>query len=266
MSRAPRGALLLFPLLATAASSPPAISIAIVPPYIEKVVASPSKVADAIEFTNQGSVPVLVSVDFADFGVDEAGEVSEQPPGSQPKSLVPYLRVTPSSLRVAPSERVFFRYAAEPRAEFKQLRAMIYFSSRPEVPERANQVLVVARMGVPLYLENRRADPASLRIEELDWRRSGDQLDRLTLDLRTSNAGERNIRPSGYVEVRSRDGKFHRTFPFNEGQEPVLPGQRRRFEMAFGPVPKEDLSVRVRFAVSPRSSYESESWIPAIGG
>jgi len=264
-SRAPQGVLLLLPLVATAAPSPPAISIAIVPPHIEKAVGSTSKVADAIEFTNQGSVPVVVSVDLADFGVDESGEVAEKPPGSQPVSLVPYLRVSPSSLRVAPSQRVYFRYSAEPPADFKQLRAMIYFSSRPEVPERANQVLVVARMGVPLYVESRQARPAALRVDEVAWERSGDPRDRLTLKLRTSNDGERNIRPSGYVEVRSPDGRFDRSYAFNEGQEPVLPGQKRRWEMSFGPVPKGELEVEVRFAVSPRASYESTSWIPAIG-
>jgi hypothetical protein len=265
MSRVPKGALLLLPLAATAAPSPPAISIAIVPPRIEKAVGSTSKVADVIEFTNQGSVPVLVSVDLADFGVDESGEVAEKPPGSQPVSLVPYLRVSPSSLRVAPSQRVYFRYSAEPPADFKQLRAMIYFSSRPEVPDRSNQVLVVARMGVPLYLENRRARPAALRVDEITWERSGEPRDRLTLKLRTSNDGERNIRPSGYVEVRSPDGRFDRSYAFNEGQEPVLPGQKRRWELSFGPVPKGELEVEVRFAVSPRASYESTSWIPAIG-
>jgi P pilus assembly chaperone PapD len=265
-SGAPRGALLLLLLSVPAAASPPAVSIGIVPPYVEKVVPEASEVSDSIAFSNQGTDPVLVSVDLADFAVDKAGEVSEEPPGSQPASLVPFLRISPSSVRVAPHQQVFFRYSAETPPAFKQLRAMIYFSSRPEVPARPNQVLVVARMGVPIYVESRDAKPASLRIDDVKWERSGENLDFLTVKLTASNEGERNIRPAGFVLVRSSDGKFDRSYTFNEGREPVLPGQKRRWELSFGPVPAGDCAVKMRFAASPRSSYESKTWIPAIGG
>jgi hypothetical protein len=265
-SGAPLGALLLLSLSPRVAAAPPAVSIGIVPPYVEKVVAGASSVSDSIAFLNRGTDPVVVSVDLADFGVDPAGAVSEQPPGSQPASLVPYLRITPASVRVAPSQEVFFRYAIETPPAFKQLRAMIYFSSRPEVPARPNQVVVVARMGVPVYVESRDAKPASLIVEDVRWARTGEAGDSLTLEMRASNEGERNIRPTGYVLVRSSDGKFDRSYAFNEGREPVLPGQKRQWGMSFGPVPAGDVTVRLRFATSPRTSYETKTWIPANGG
>ena len=156
---------------------------------------------------------------------------------------------------------MFFRYAVDAPPEFDQLRGMVYFSAVPQVPGAPNQVLVVARAGVPLYVENRHSEPAALQVEGVEWQRSGDG--HITLKTATRNTGERNIRPSGYVRVRTKDDTFDKTFDFNEGREPVLPGQRRRWEMTFGPVPDGELSVETRFSTSTRTTYESEAWIPA---
>jgi len=260
-SGAPFGALLLLSLSVRAAEPRPDVSISITPPFIEKVAADRTQLSDSLSYTNDGTVPLLVSVDFADFSVSEEGGVSEEPPGSQHTSLVPYLRLSPGTIRVGPGQRVFFRYAVDTPPEFDQLRGMVYFSAVPQVPGAANQVLVVARAGVPLYVENRRSRPAALQVEEPTWERESGGY--LILKTATRNTGERNIRPSGFVRVRSKDDTFDKTFDFNEGREPVLPGQRRRWEMTFGPVPQGALSVETRFSTSTRTSYESEAWIPA---
>ncbi len=265
-SRALRGALLCLLCLSTSAALRSAISIAIVPPYIEKVVRAGSKVSDTISFTNQGTETVSVGVDFADFGVSEQGDVSEEPPGTQPASLVRFVRVSPTRVRVAPNQQVFFRYAVETPQDFKQLKAMIYFSSRPEIAESANQVVMIPRMGIPLYIENMKAKPASLKLDEIKWERSGEKSESLLLSLHVKNEGERNIRPTGFLQVRSVDGKFDRVFDFNDGREPVLPGQRRRWAMSFGPVPGGELFVKLRFTNSPRTTIESEHRVPAAGG
>jgi len=257
-----RGALLLL-LLAGAGSSPRAdMSLAVVPPVVEKVVPAGSRLRDTLAFTNRGKEPVLVSVDFADFAVEESGDVREQPPASDASSLVPNLRISPMQVRVAPAQEVHFRYAVEVPDEFEQLRAMVFLSSRPDTPPGANQVQVVARMGVPIYVENTKASPAALRVEDVVWERDEEAGGRLRLRLTVANEGGRNIRPDGYVHVRATNGAYEATFDFNEGREPVLPGQRRRWELTFGPVAEEELAVKLRLATSHRASHEAEAIVP----
>lgn len=140
---------------------------------------------------------------------------------------------------------------------------MVYLSSHPETVPGANQVRVVARMGVPIYIENIKAAPADLKIESLEWDRPAGHPDRVRVRLLVVNQGERNIRPTGYVHVVSMDRRFERTFAFNEGREPVLPGQKRRWEQISGPVPEEELKVKIRFSTSVRQSFDAEASLPA---
>jgi hypothetical protein len=163
--------------------------------------------------------------------------------------------------RVAPSQEVFFRYSVATPEEFDQLRAMVFLSSHPEVPPGANQVQVVARLGVPIYVENVKSERAKLRVDELEWDRPEDRPDQLRLRATVVNEGGRNIRPTGFVQVRGTSGKYERTFEFNEGNEPVLPGQKRRWELYFGPVAEEELAVKLRMTTSHRTSYEAEASI-----
>ncbi|MFQ5718295.1 MAG: hypothetical protein ACE5IK_01990 [Acidobacteriota bacterium] len=261
-SRAPYGALLA--LFGTIVAPPRAgMSLAIVPPFVEKIVPAGSKLVDTVAYTNTGDEVVIVSVDFADFGVTENGDVTEQPPGTEPKSLVRNLRVSPMEVRVVPNQQVFFRYSVATPADFTQMRSMLYLSSRPEAVPGANQVQVVARMGVPIYVENIKATPADLRIETLEWERVPDHPDTVLLHLAVVNQGERNIRPAGYVHVLSTDRRFEETFEFNEGREPVLPGQKRRWEQQFGPVPDGELALKLRLTTSDRHSFDAAATLPA---
>ena len=90
-SKALRGALLLCLLAAcglAATATRAEMTLAIVPPYVEKVVRPGSKIRDTLSFTNKGDEAVVVSVDFADFSFSETGEVSPAPPGSDVSSLM----------------------------------------------------------------------------------------------------------------------------------------------------------------------------------
>jgi len=261
-----RGGLSLCLLAFFAGTGRSDLSLAIVPPYVEKLVPAGSKLSDTLSFTNRGNEPVVVTVDLADFGVDEAGQVAERPPGTHDTTLARNLRISPMRVRVAPDQRVFFRYSVNTPDDFTHLRSMIYLSSHPEVDAGMNQVLVVARMGVPLYVENIKAASADLTIHELAWDRPEETPDRLRLRLLVTNDGERNIRPKGFVHLRSDDGRFDETFDFNEGREPVLPGQTRLWEQYFGPVPDGQLSARLRFETSPRHTHRADSVIPAFEG
>ncbi|HUF16971.1 MAG TPA: hypothetical protein VMS12_02875 [Thermoanaerobaculia bacterium] len=232
-----------------------AVSVSLSPPYIEKLMPSGGKLQDTISYTNDSDTPMLVTVDFADFGVSATGEVSEMPSGTDVTSLARSIRISPSKIQVPPGGRTFFRYSVTAPEEFTQLRSQIFFSSTPIVESAPNQVLFVARMGIPIYVENVKAQPADIKVHEVKWERSGENNESLVLKAVVTNEGERNIRPSGFLEVRSQDGRFAQTFPFNEGNEPVLPGQKREWTLSFGPVPGGELSLDLRFAIGPRAMF-----------
>lgn len=266
-SLARRTLFLLPAILAGAGRAAPAlaqVSISIVPPFIEKLAVPGTRIRDAVSYVNQSAESMLVSLEFADFDVDPEGRAIELPPGTQPSTLASSMRVTPSSVRVAPGQQVFFRYAAEaPAAMDRPRRIMLFFVSRPEVPEGGNRVVMIPRMGIPFYLENGKGRPASVKADEVVWERSGERGELLHLRLTAHNEGDRNLRPGGFVHVRSAEGRFDRSFDFNEGREPILPGHERRWDLSFGPVPSEELLVTLRFATSARETYSSQTRVPA---
>lgn len=249
-------------MLIATVSTAQQVSISLSPPFIEKLARPSTHFSDTIALTNSSVFPVDVSVDFADFHVNERGEVEEMPPGTDATSLARYIHITPLTLHVNPQGRAYFRYTVDTPASFSQLREQIFFSSVPAVPASANQVVFVPRMGIPLYVENLTTRPADVRVGSVKWTRPSN--DTLLLELDASNQGERNIRPKGFVDVRSPDGKFHRTFPFNQGNEPLLPGQHRNWPLTFTPVPAGDLSVRLRFETSPRTTYDQQYRVAAF--
>ena len=264
------GALAWAPLLfLLAAAAPPcgAVSVSLAPPIIEKEARPGQKIHDTISYINNGDQAVTVSVSVVDFDVNDQYDVLEQPPGATPATLAPYVRVAPTEIRVAPGQQIFFRYSVEAPPSFTHLRGMVYFLTQPEVPDGGQaQVTVASRMGIPLYVEGAGAAPARLKVHSLDWKRSGEAGSSIELSLAVTNEGERLIRPTGYLEVRSPDGRFLKTFPFNEGKLPLFPGSSRRLELDFGPVPGGELFLRLRFDDSWRTQFKSESRLPAWPG
>ncbi|HYS54152.1 MAG TPA: hypothetical protein VER58_10360 [Thermoanaerobaculia bacterium] len=242
---------------------PAQTSVAISPHIIEKVVRPGQGLSDIVSFTNSGKEPAQVSLELADFTVDENGKAHDRPPGTEPSSLAPFLRIAPPTVRVAPQQTVNFRYSAQLPAAFTHYRVMIYFLVRPVTALVANGAgfLIVPRLGVPLYAENIGAKPASLHIDSIFWARSPEGS--LYADLQLRNDGQRNIRPQGLVFVRSANGRFARQFPFNEGREPVLPSQSRQWHVTFGPVPRDDLSVDFRLTTSATKTFHETYEIAA---
>jgi hypothetical protein len=145
--------------------------------------------------------------------------------------------------------------------QFSQLRAKIYFSCKPDIEVPPNATVLVPRLGIPIYVENKNAKPASLDVSRIEWNRLADG-DQLHLDFDVANTGERNIRPTGYLEVHSKDDDFYKVFPFNNGKEPVLPGQKRKWQMNFGPVPLGELTLKLHFDTSFKTSFDAEYRIP----
>ena len=247
----------------SAATAAAQLKIDLVPPFVEKTVRPGSTVRDAIIFRNQGVTTLEVSVETVDFDVDADGLVIERPPGSLASSLVPYLRISPLQTVVAPGQEVAFRWEAETAKDLVHRRVMVFFRSKPQVESsNAAQVLVVPRLGVPVYVESINAAPAQIDVASASVERLPGHEDRLRLSLDVTNAGQRNIRPQGELRIRSDSGTAV-AFPINEGRDSVIPHATRHFGQEVGPVPGGELSVEVVFDVSPRERYREQMVVPA---
>jgi hypothetical protein len=239
------------------------VEIDLVPPFVEKTVRPGSSVRDAIVFRNRGPTPLAVSVETVDFEVGTHGRVVERPPGTRTDSLVPFLRITPLQATVAPGQELAFRWEATAPETLIHLRAMVFFRAEPDVARSdTTQVVLVPRLGIPVYVESTDAEPARVEIGSLEVERVDGGDDRIRLMLDVTNTGQRSIRPTGEVRVRSADGEVI-AFPVNEGRDAVVPGARRRFERDYSPVPGGELSVEVVFDVSPRERHRERLVVPA---
>ena len=242
------------------------LTTAIAPARVEKIVNPGSKVTDVMTFTNQGEVPVTVTLSLVDFDMNQAGEVVELPPGTASNTVAPYFRISPLRTVVAPQERANFRYSVQTPEEFDQLRAFVYFESEPQTEESdGRRVVFATAMGIPFYVESRKAERGALTVENVTWKRTGDDHTFLTLSLSATNTGARNIRPGGFLTVRSEDDAFLQTFDVNPGGDVVLPGHTRDLSWTFGPVSAEALALKLRFETSYRSNHESDHHLPAAG-
>ncbi len=236
---------------------------AVAPARVEKLVNPGSKVEDVITFTNQGDAPVEVRISIVDFDVDEVGLVTELPPGTHPNTIAPYFRISPLRTVVGAREQAHFRFAVQTPEEFDQLRAFVYFESQPIVSdEGGKQVLFATAMGIPLYVENRKMERGTLTVHDLAWERIGEEQQYVQLKLHVTNEGERNIRPGGFLTVRSEDDRFLETFDVNAAGDVVLPGHERHLTMQFGPVPDDGLSLKLRFETSLNSNHHADHRLP----
>ena len=238
-------------ILSWAGDADGALSVSLSPQIVEKTANAGGKVSDVIAFTNESDDSLAVSIELADFTVDERGEVVEKPPGTEASTLVPYLRVSPVRIEIAPGERVFFRYSIALPQQFEHLRTMLFFVSRPVRKQKGSAVaIVVPRLGVPLYVESRRAKAAELKVEEVVTERSTSDESTVSVRVTMRNVGQRLIRPGGTIDVESGP-----SFPFNVGAQPVLPGQTRVFATSLEGVGGGDLSINVRLTSSVRGIF-----------
>ncbi len=239
------------------------LTTAIAPGRIEKLVKAGSKAADVVTLTNEGDLPIQVSLSMVDFDVTEAGEVLELPPGMHPSSITPYFRISPLETMVAPGERALFRFEVATPEEFTQLRAFLYFESVPQPPDSMQkQVVFATAMGIPVYAENRKAERGALEVHDIQWQRTGESQEYLQLQATVTNVGERNIRPDGLLSVLAEGGAYSEMFTVNPTADVVLPGHRRVLTWQFGPVPPEALALELRLETSMRESYKGNYRIP----
>jgi hypothetical protein len=260
--RAPKGALLALGfltslLVATAAAG--AVALAISPQLLELLVSPGAELADVVSYTNTGTETVSVSVQLVDFVIDGDGKVMEIPPATDASTLVPYVKISPLRLTVSPGQKVYFRYAIKAPQRFTHVRTMVYFVARPVQKQSKRAAAVfVPRIGIPIYLENRHAKPALLRVGDVKWQRDAKGV---VLHVPITNEGERLYRPGGFIQVRSASGT--KNVAFNESGNPVLPGQNRRFTVPLTEVGGGELSLQVRVTTSPRAVFNREYRVAA---
>ena len=261
--RVSRG-LLAAGLWLVAGTSGAQLGASIAPSRVETLVPPGARTTEVLSFSNTSVASLSVSIEVVDFDADVNNSVVEKPSGTSPSTLAPHLRISPLTAEVAPGQQVFFRCSLRAPEQYTQLRAMIYFVAYPRVDDSGGtKVVIVPRLGIPVYLQNPKARVGALDVRSVSVRRAGVRGDRLELDLDVVNTGERNIRPTGYLRVSATDGSFDRAFTFNEGGEPVLPAHQRQWKPTFGPVPGGELSLRLRFTTTPDTSHESDLTVPA---
>ena len=261
-SSAPLWALLFVFGLTTAHAAP--LSVSIGPQLVDLPIRPGAAAEDAFSFSNESDAPLVVTVSVVDFVPDGAGRALKKPAGTEPTSLARFLRISPVRVRVEPHQRAYFRYKVRAPEEFTQLRGIVAFEAVPQLADGAGKArtVLVPVLGVPFYLENPAARPGELKVDELGVARDGDNV---KLSLRVTNEGQRNIRPTGFFRVRSADGRFDTSYPFNAGREAVLPGAVRAWTLTLGPVPGGELSIGVRFSNAPRTVFEKTLELPAAG-
>ena len=236
-----------------------AVSLAISPQIVELLVNPGSTTDDAISYTNTGTTPVALSIELTDFTIGADGKAVELPPGTHGSTLVPYLKISPLRINVAAGQKVYIRYSIQAPAQFTHLRTMVYFVARPtQKPTGRAAVVLVPRIGMPIYLENRQAKAAALQVGDVRWQRDPKGV---VLHVPVTNDGERLYRPGGFVQVKSAGGT--KNFAFNDGGNPVLPGQTREFAMPLTEVGGGELSLQLRVMTSARGVYNRDYRIAA---
>ena len=176
--------LLLLTMILGAGPAAAQLSTAVAPARVEKLVNPGGRVSDVLTFINQGDFPVTVTLSLADFDVSATGEVVELPPGTQAHSVAPFFRISPLRMTVGPRERADFRFSVETPETFEQLRAFVYFESEPDVEAgEGQQVLFATAMGIPFYVENRKAPRGQLTVHEAVVERSPEDPSMLAVRL-----------------------------------------------------------------------------------
>lgn len=257
-------AMLSFAFTVMATGSQAQTTVALSPPRIEKSIVAGAVLRSFISAANLGQVAVEVTVSIVDFEVDDSGAILRHPAGSLPVSLARYFHIAPSRAMLSPGQQVYFRFTVRSPPEFGHLRGMVYFLSVPDVPEGENQLVLAPKMGIPVYVENRRAAPPSVEVRGVSWARSADDGRKVRLVLDLVNAGERLFRPTGVFEARRTGSGYRTVFELNAGSEPVLPGSSRTFESVVGPVPEEELGVALRLTTSPKDQFKVTGVLPSV--
>lgn len=238
-----------------ASSAAGQVGVSIDPPRIERTVAAGKQINDVIRIRNRGAVPINVTASLADFILGIDGEIRKLPPGTSERSVAPFIRISPIQTTLAPGERFSFRYSISAPPDFKQLGSIIYFTSTP-ISEQSDEphVSIGTSMGIGCFIQNPKTEPGRIEVEDLIWSRAENDPSYIEITATLRNTGERNIRPSGFVRIRSSEGSFGTTFEVNRENTVVLPGTSRKLRRRFGPVPLEALDLKTYLSISSRDT------------
>jgi hypothetical protein len=218
---------------ATMAAASPALgqlAAQAVPMKLNLTVRPGAPVIREVAIANQGTVPVIVTVRYADWGMTEDGDLQLLPPGTQPQSLAGHVSVEPSSFSLQPLQTGRFSVKLTLPDDGVETRWGVLLSEvRPAFVNRAALgPRAIAELGTTLYLSRRGAqeiqpDVTGMRVTPL----GGDSL-QVTVEVR--NDGARHFYVSGRLALRDASGEVRTGGALPTGV--VLPGTTRRFSWA----------------------------------
>ncbi|MDY0392221.1 MAG: dockerin type I domain-containing protein [Candidatus Bipolaricaulis sp.] len=173
---------------------------------------------------NETEAPETFSVYAGDWDRNEMGENRFYPPGTLPRSLCPWLTVTPGSFTLGPGETreivgtLYVPTSAAPGTHW----GIVFVHGEPRpVEHQGTTVMVAKRIGIKVYATVGSA-PAEGEVRGVEFR----GLNPLWLGVEFTNAGLTNLREVR-VEVQIYDAMGERLAEVEPAPVPCLPGASR---------------------------------------
>jgi PKD repeat protein len=173
---------------------------------------------------NTAEIPETFTIYVGDWDRDEAGQHRFYPPGTLPRSLSPWLTVTPRSFTLAPDEtrEISGTLRVPPGAEPGTYWGMVFVHGEPRPVEREGTTVMVAkRIGIKIY-----ATVGPLRREGAVQRIEFRGLNPFWLVVHFVNPGLVNLREV-QVEVQVYDARGEQLARIVPSPVPCLPGATR---------------------------------------
>lgn len=190
---------------------------------------------DSFVVQNTGDTTQEVSVNPQDFARSVTGENQFAPPGTFPRSLAPYVTVSPATFRLEPDQvqEVQFRVELPEDAPGPHWMILLVRESDPEVVSEAPPGGVGFSASVTFGVQLRQTDPTNA---VADGRVTRIQVippegeNPLAVELVFENTGTTFLEPRGRVEIRDAGGATVANLPIESFR--VFPGASRQVRVA----------------------------------
>ena len=201
-------------------------SATVSPPRFELQGKPGEVIREIVEIDNAGDTPALFALRTADWDLTDSGGLTIFPPGLQPNSCRPWVRIERRALRLQAQSGKRFRFeihVPEDAAEGEcRVALLVESGDDSSILARAKNISfpIDGRIAIIIYVSIGNAAPEltvqSLRLQDVNGR--------LTPVVLLENSGNAHGRPSGFLEGRDASGK---RIDFAVAQTPILPGRSR---------------------------------------
>lgn len=180
-----------------------------------------------VAIRNVGEAPVVVSVRYSDWRMNEKGDLELLPPGSTAVSLEGHVEFEPKQFSLKGGETGVIHVTLRLPADGPATRFGVLLSEvRPtEWPKAQLGPRAIAELGTTLYASRIPADLTRADLVGLDTSSLGDST--LVVTAQVRNPGERHLYSSGEIAVLNSSGAKVANGSLGTGV--VLPGALRLF-------------------------------------